>query len=154
MNARKPLIALFTLTTTLTTGLTIALQPTQAQVLQGRFSTPSSGSVHHAGNFSTLASAVGSWKGGMHSKGDDAVTTLQVQIQSSASGYQGNWQVLGEAGILQQGKLSGTQQGNTVTLKLEKYNGNTSLVLNGTIKSGGKSVTGQVGNSNFVGIVN
>lgn len=140
MKARNTLIALFT-ATTLTTG--IALQPTHAQtVQQGQFP------VQPLNSFTMPASAIGAWQGGMHSKGDDAVTSLQLQIKSSASGYQGTWQVLGEGGVLQQGKLSGTQTGNKVSLKLEKFSGNTSLVLSGTLK--GASMSGQVANSNFV----
>ncbi|MEP0915599.1 hypothetical protein NC981_02120 [Leptolyngbya sp. DQ-M1] len=140
MNARNTLIALFT-ATTLTTG--IALRPTQAQtVQQGQFP------VQPLNSFTMPASAIGVWQGGIHSKGDDAVTSLRLQIKSSALGYQGTWQVLGENGVLQQGKLSGTQTGGKVTLKLEKFSGNTSLMLNGTIK--GALMSGQVANSNFV----
>lgn len=153
MTFRKPLLALLTLTTTLATGLTLAVQSTQAQVArQGRNLAPVQSIVHaqQIGNFTTPISAIGDWKGGMHSKGDDAVTSLRLQIKSSPSGYQGSWQVLGAVGILQQGTLSGTQQGNSLTLKLEKFNGNTPLVLHGTIKSGGTAMSGQVNNSSFV----
>lgn len=140
MNARNTLIALFT-ATTLTTG--IALQPTHAQPLwQGQFPTQSLNS------FTMPASAIGVWQGGIHSKGDDAVTSLRLQIKSSASGYQGTWQILGTTGVLQQGTLSGTQKGSLVTLKLDKFSGNTPLTLTGTIK--GASMSGQIANSNFV----
>lgn len=153
MAFRKPMIALLALTTTLTTGFTLAAQSTQAQVArQGRDRAPVQSIIQAQliGNFTAPTSAIGEWKGGMHSKGDDAVTSLRLQIKSSPSGYQGSWQVLGAAGVLQQGSLSGNQQGNSLTLTLEKFNGNTPLVLHGTMKPGGTSVSGQVNNSNFI----
>lgn len=151
MQLRKPMITLLTLATTLSTGLALTVQSSQAQVIrQGR--APISSSVHSQGigNFTAPVSALGEWKGGMHSKGDDAVSSLRLQIKSSASGYQGSWQILGSAGVLQQGNLSATQQGSTLTIKLEKFNGNQPLLLKGTIKSGGTSISGQVVDSSFV----
>jgi hypothetical protein len=157
MTTRKPTIALLTLATTLTTGLAFAIQPSQAQVWQfGRDRSPAPQTVqpHHPDNYSVLPSASGQWQGGMHSKGDDAVASVKVQIKSSPTGYQGTWQLLGAAGVLKQGILTGTQQGQTINLKLEKFNGNNTTVLNGTFKANGKSISGQVANSTFVFFLN
>ncbi|PSB17666.1 hypothetical protein C7B65_17870 [Phormidesmis priestleyi ULC007] len=90
----------------------------------------------------------GFWQGNIHAAGDDALSYLTLKMTGKDSTYQGTWQLEGQDGPLQKGSLSATKQGNTITLKLEKFSGNKAIVLSGT--TGATSMTGKVVDTNLV----
>jgi hypothetical protein len=149
-------IALVTLVTTLSTGLSLAVLPSSATaqvVRQGRGDrAPATPTVQPQRPLRLTAPQTmsGTWQGNMHSAGDDALSYLTLQMTGSEANYQGTWQVDGQDGILQSGNLSASKQGNTITLSLEQFNGNQPLVLAGTMNANGTTMSGQVVDSTFV----
>ncbi|MBE9182919.1 hypothetical protein IQ268_30755 [Oculatella sp. LEGE 06141] len=151
----KQTIALTMIVSTLSGALTFTVSPqAEAQVVrQGRSDrTIVAPAVEPLRPLRLTApiSLSGNWQGNIHSSGDDVLTHLTLQITASGSGYQGNWQLHGQAGVLQQGSLNASKQGNAITLALEGFNGNQPIVLTGTIGSGGTTMSGQIVNSSFV----
>ena len=152
----KQTIALATLAMTLGSALAMAAYPAQVNaeiIRQGRSgSAPASPTVQpqRPTRLAIPMSVTGDWQGGMHSAGDDAVSSLALQMTGNGSTYQGTWQLLGADENLDEGSLSASKQGNTITLELEGFNGNQSIVLTGTVNANGTAMSGQVVNSSFV----
>lgn len=156
MTFSKQTIALVTVVTTLSTGLSLAVLPTSATaqvVRQGRSDrAPVSPTVHpqRPSRLTAPQTLSGTWQGNMHSAGDDALSHLTLQMTGNESNYQGTWQLEGQDEILQSGNLSASKQGNTITIELEQFNGNQALVLAGTVSANGTTMSGQVVDSTFV----
>ncbi|MBE9183090.1 hypothetical protein IQ268_31640 [Oculatella sp. LEGE 06141] len=154
MSFSKQTIALVTLVTTLSTGLSLAPNSATAQVVrQGRSDrAPATPSVHPQRPLRLTAPQTlsGTWQGNMHAAGDDALSYLTLQMTGGGSSYQGTWQLEGQDEILQAGTLSASKQGNTITISLEQFNGNQAIVLTGIVNANGTTLSGQVVNSTFV----
>ena len=116
-----------------------ARKPAQVQVHPGR--------IGGSPQLKAPTSIVGQWTGSMNYQGDDVLTNLELNIP--AGGGAASWRHMGSKqvngqwdGVLKQGSLSRSVQGDQVELTLNNFYGN-AVALEGSFQNGGQKIAGQ-----------